>query len=555
MQYLIVRRASPDIAEQLTRLANLGFHRRKEMMSVTIDCNADQRARHLVAFVVQIVSSVFVIMVTVCTAGHAAELDGQWPADKARQWYDQQPWLVGCNFLPSTAINDIEMWQAETFDAKTIDRELGWAQDLGFNTVRVFINYVVWKADPDGLKDRMNQFLAIADRHGLKSMVILLDDCFRQTPKVGKQPDPIPGVANSQWFASPGQRMVQDTAAWVDLERYVKDIVSTFGHDRRLVVWDLYNEPSQSLPLVEAVFRWARQIGPDQPLTSCVYGGKCDPKRIAEISDVISFHGYGPLPVIGKTVHELGAYGRPVLCTEWLRRPNSRFETHLPFLKQHKIGAWNWGLVAGRTQTYFPWDSVKDALEPTVWCHDLLRSDGTPFSPREVRFIRVTTGMLPPSAMPATKVLVPTAQKDPVAWRYTLEKPADNWCQRDFDDGAWKVGLAPFGKEQASIARKPNTIWTGSDIWLRREVELPYGEYSDLSLDIHYDEEPEVFVDGILAWKARRFNAAYESFEIGLAAAAVLRTTGKHVLAVHCRQTEGGQYIDVGITGTLKMAP
>lgn len=151
--------------------------------------------------------------------------------------------------------------------------------------------------------------------------------------------------------------MVNDTRTWDDLERYVKDMVKTFAHDRRIVVWDLYNEPSRSLPLVEAAFRWARQAGPDQPLTTCVYGGSCDPKRLAEISDVVSFHCYGPLADMKKAVEELAAAKRPLLCTEWMCRPNSRFETHLPYLKEHKVGAWSWGLVAGRTQTYFPWGS------------------------------------------------------------------------------------------------------------------------------------------------------------------------------------------------------
>jgi hypothetical protein len=332
------------------------------------------------------------VLLTLSMAVRAADVAGRWPADKAREWYEKQPWLIGCNFLPSTAVNDVEMWQAETFDPKTIERELGWAHGLGFNTVRVFVNYVVWKADAEGLKKRLDQFLAIADRQGVKTVVILLDDCFKQNPHAGKQDEPIPGVHNSQWVASPGARMVDDTRTWDDLERYVKDMVKTFAHDRRIVVWDLYNEPSRSLPLVEAAFRWARQAGPDQPLTTCVYGGSCDPKRLAEISDVVSFHCYGPLADMKKAVEQLAAAKRPLLCTEWMCRPNSRFETHLPYLKEHKVGAWSWGLVAGRTQTYFPWGSPQGAAEPKLWFHDIFRADGTPFDAGEVRCIRMATG-------------------------------------------------------------------------------------------------------------------------------------------------------------------
>jgi hypothetical protein len=326
-------------------------------------------------------------------ATRADDASDRWPVAKAWHWYAQQPWLVGCNFLPSTAVNDVEMWQAETFDAHSIDRELGWAQGLGFNAVRVFINYVVWKADPAGLKRRLDQFLAIADRHGIKTLVILLDDCFKQNPHVGKQDDPIPGVHNSQWVASPGKRMVQDAGRWGDLEQYVSGIIGRFAGDRRVLAWELYNEPTQSLPLVEAAFRWARQARPSQPVTATLFGPVEMQRRILDLSDVVSFHQYGPLPALKATVAKLQEQGRPLLCTEWMARKNgSRFETHLPFFKQQKIGCWNWGFVAGRTQTFFPWGSKPGAVEPALWFHDILHGNGTPYDDRETATIRLLTG-------------------------------------------------------------------------------------------------------------------------------------------------------------------
>ena len=327
---------------------------------------------------------------------YAADAPERWTAAKANEWYASQPWLVGCNFLPSTAVNDVEMWQAESFDAATIERELGWAHDLGFNTVRVFLNYVVWDADADGLKKRFDRFLAIADKQGIRVMPILFDDCFKPEPRVGKQDEPVPGVHNSQWVCSPGVRRVADKSSWPMLEKYVKDMVGTFGQDRRVVIWDLYNEPAKtSLPLVEATFRWAREAGHVQPLTSCVYGGQADPKRMGEISDVISFHEYSSLANTKNVVGQLLALGRPVIVTEWMARTrDSRFETHLPFFKENKIACWNWGFVAGRTQTYFPWGSkpAPGATEPKLWFHDILRKDGTPFNAQEVQYIKVTTG-------------------------------------------------------------------------------------------------------------------------------------------------------------------
>ena len=150
------------------------------------------------------------IAVTLATrAAAAADINpaqGQWTAAKANEWYGRQPWLVGCNFLPSTAVNDVEMWQKDTFDPATIDRELGWAKQLGFNSIRVFLNFVVWQDDAAGLKQRFDQFLGIAQKHGLLVMPILFDDCnfADRQARSGKQPDPEPGVHNSQWVSSPG---------------------------------------------------------------------------------------------------------------------------------------------------------------------------------------------------------------------------------------------------------------------------------------------------------------------------------------------------------------
>ena len=481
------------------------------------------------------------------SASNAAAVPGQWPVNKAWAWYGRQPWLVGCNFLPSTAVNDVEMWQKESFDPHTIERELNWAQDLGFNTVRVFVNYVVWEADPAGFKETLKRFLEIADRHGISTLVILLDDCFKSEPRVGKQEDPEPGVHNSQWVQSPGVKRRGDRAAWPKLEQYVKDVVAAFASDKRVLAWELYNEPSVSLPLVEAAFQWAHEAKPSQPVTTTIYGDPAMQKRIIELSDVLCFHNYGPLPGVKAEVANLSSHGRPILCTEWMARgAGSRFPTHLPYFKENKIACWNWGLVAGRTQTYFPWGSPQGAPEPKLWHHDILRADGTPFNAREAKSIKVTTGKLPPSAILQRQVLVPTAEKAPVPWRYTLEKPAGDWFKPDFNDAAWKPGAAPFGTEEPPFARKPNTVWTSADLWLRREFEMPAGRFTDLALLLHYDEDATVYINGVLAVKVGGFNAAYESFDMLPEAQAALKP-GKNVMAAHCHQTGGGQYLDVGI--------
>ena len=475
---------------------------------------------------------------------------GRWPASKAWAWYESRPWPVGCNFLPSTAVNDVEMWQKDTFDPATIDRELGWAEDLGFNSVRVFVNFVVWKDDAAGLKDRFGRFLALADRHGISTMPILFDDCFKPEPRAGKQDDPVPGVHNSQWVCSPGEKRVKDAGSWGDLESYVKGMVGAFGADRRVILWDLYNEPVHSIALVESTFRWAREAKASQPLTTCLFGGAGMPERIAAQSDIISFHNYDGLASLKGTVERLRSHGRPIICTEWMARTaGSRFPTHLPFFKEGKIGCWSWGLVAGRIQTYYPWGSPEGAPEPATWFHDILRKDGSPFSAREARAIRIITGRLKGS-IPESREIVATARKAAVEWRYTMVKPAEGWFRPGFDDGSWSLGPAPFGSEEPAIDRHPRTPWKGSDIWLRRAFEMPAGAFDDLWLLLHHDEDTEVYIDGILAAKAGGYNAAYEPFDLESAARAAL-TPGRHVMAVHCHQTTGGQYIDVGIEGTV----
>ena len=332
----------------------------------------------------------------------SAAAAARWSAAKAEAWQAKQPWLFGFNFVPSTAVNDTEMWQAETFDIKTMDRELAWAEGLGYNSCRVFLQYIVWQQDPAGFKQRFERFLALAASHGLSVMPVLFDDCAfdaNRDPYLGKQDDPLPGTSNARWVPSPGLKRVTDKAAWPELEKYVKDLVGSFKNDRRIVLWDLYNEPgnsgmgNQSLPLVEAAFDWARQAAAEQPLTVGVWGGtkELSDKQI-ELSDVVSYHFYGDHAGMLRRIAWAKLDGRPVICTEWMARTlGAKYETELPLLKDEKVGCYNWGLVNGRTQCQYPWGSPKDAPEPKVWFHDLLHRDGSPKNSEEIAFIRKFT--------------------------------------------------------------------------------------------------------------------------------------------------------------------
>jgi hypothetical protein len=328
---------------------------------------------------------------------HAGETT--WPASKANTWYREQAWLVGANFLPSTAINQLEMWQADTFDAATIDRELGWAEGIGMSVMRVYLHDLAWKADPSGFKKRMGEFLTIAARHRIKILFTIFDDCWNPDARVGKQPEPRPGVHNSGWVRSPSKAVHDDPSQWGYLEAYVKDVLGTFRDDRRILMWDLYNEPGNSdynlgsLPLLKQVFAWAWSIRPSQPLTSATW---YDNKTLSDFqlanSDVITFHNYSDVASLERELQEKTKLGRPVICSEYMARTNnSRFETHLPVLKRYGVGAVNWGLVSGKSNTIFPWGSKPGSPEPAVWFHDIFRRDGAPYDPKEVALIRELT--------------------------------------------------------------------------------------------------------------------------------------------------------------------
>jgi Cellulase (glycosyl hydrolase family 5) len=341
----------------------------------------------------------------------------RWSPQQASDWNARQPWLVGSNYLPAYAINELEMWQPQTFDSKRIDIELGWAQSLGFNVMRVFLHDLPWQQDAAGFRKRMDTFLSIAEKHHIRILFVLFDSCWDPSPRVGKQHAPRPGVHNSGWVQSPGAKALSDPSQYSRLEAYVKGVVGAFASDPRVLGWDVWNEPdndnassyaSSELPnkaqlvlaLLPKVFAWAREAGAIQPLTSGVWKGDwSSPEKLTAMekiqldqSDVISFHNYAPPEDFQKHVQWLEPYGRPLLCTEYMARPTgSTFEAILPVAEKDHVAAINWGFVAGKSQTYLPWDSWQKPYvdaPPKVWFHDIFRTDGTPYNQQEVNFLR-----------------------------------------------------------------------------------------------------------------------------------------------------------------------
>jgi len=326
-----------------------------------------------------------------------------WSPEKAREWAKDMPWLRGSDFIPSSAINQLEMWQAETFDTSTIDRELGWAEKIGFNCMRVYLHHLAWEIDSAGFKQRINKYLSISSSHNIKTVFVIFDDCWNPVYNAGKQPDPKPGVHNSGWVKDPGELIYTNPSIVILLERYVKDLLRSFSSDTRILAWDLYNEPGNSdhgrssMPLLKAVFKWSREINPSQPLTCGIWNGTLKEFNSFQVlnSDIISYHNYSEPVDHQKMIDTLKLYNRPMICTEYMaRRNNSLFSNIMPILKAQNIGAINWGFVSGKTNTKYAWDTpMPDGSEPALWFHDIFRKDGSPYKQEEINIIKGLTGI------------------------------------------------------------------------------------------------------------------------------------------------------------------
>ena len=373
----------------------------------------------------------------------------RWSEKRIWDWYDNLPWLVGTNFITSSSINQLEFWQEKTFDVSLIEKELKFSASIGMNTHRVFLHDLLWQQDSIGFLERINKFLEISDRNEIKTLFVFFDDVWHPLPKLGKQPKAIPNVHNSGWVQSPGARILYDTLNHDKLESYIKGVVSKFANDSRIIGWDLYNEPGQKgiashniskertielyrkigveitednysnydlnridpkdkkqvyTLLFKKTVKWVREINPSQPITIGIYEWDVkwdDKNNLSELnkyilnnSDIISFHSYGSKNEVLRRVNELENYNRPLLCTEYIAREyQNTFENILPIFNNNKIGAYNWGLVSGKTNTIYPWKSWDSTYTrpPKKWHHDIFYRDGNPYSSDEIEFIKSLT--------------------------------------------------------------------------------------------------------------------------------------------------------------------
>ncbi len=322
---------------------------------------------------------------------------GMWSPEKAWTWYKSKPWIVGWNYTPTTCVNATEWWQDEKkVSDSTIHRELKLGQQLGYNSVIVYLQYLVWLKDSAYCKERFSKFLALADQHNMTvtptffddvNFICSGDDCGNS--HLGDQGEPNAGKLMSQWGASPGPKYVLDANQRPNFKRYVQDFIKTFGQDKRILMWNMYNEPSNSgigsrtYPLVELAFVWAREIGCSQPLTVSDWTAQNNAWPY-NLSDICSFHGYMNNGSLVNLINKLRATQRPIICTEWLARgnPGTNILIDLPMFKRLGVGAIQWSLINGRMHCERSWSNFGSYNNP--WFHDVLYNDGKPYKAEEV---------------------------------------------------------------------------------------------------------------------------------------------------------------------------
>ena len=379
------------------------------------------------------------------TASASAARTAPWTKERAWKWYDAQPWIRGCNYMPASAANHLELWQSYGSEERfaEVEREMALAERAGFNTMRVILakwGFSVWYHDHDGFMRNFERTLAVFARHGIRAIVVLGNDCSRpkelwELPKLGPQSWDLGyhgGRKKSETASYPdavGYTMLDDPVLRPKFFEMCEELVGKYAQDDRILLWNVWNEPGQSnrgektVVDMRELFGRLWKIDPKQPLAADLFWGDYGmgpghanewawqgtptghklgflraQKLAGELSDIISYHCYDAYAFQVRLIRELkDFYGRPLVNTEWLARcRHCNVEELYPLYYLERIGAVNWGLVAGAYQTYEPWEGMWEEVERgggkgydlTKWFHDLYRPSHRPYDPREIDLIR-----------------------------------------------------------------------------------------------------------------------------------------------------------------------
>ena len=386
----------------------------------------------------------FVLAAALAATSLFAARNAPWPKEKAWEWYNAQPWMRGCNYMPASAANRVDQWQEMGSEERfaEMETELKLAQSIGFNTMRIIIEeqgfavwcaehdgfmFAVWCAEHDGFMARLERMLALLDKYGMRMILVLGNDCSRPKeiwsfPKTGPQPCDWGyhgGRKRSQHGSFPGAvgyTCVDDPELREKFFAMCEEVMTKYRTDRRIAFWNIWNEPGngnrrkpEHVALIRRLFELAWKIDPVQPLAADVWAGHygMSPKDAnksqvlaGELSDIISYHCYGDYEAQVRILSKLKRhYGRPLVNTEWLARiKHNDVFTAYPLYFIEGVGCTCWGFVAGKYQTYEPWESMWRQVEDgkpeaekydfTKWFHDLYRPSLRPYDPKEIGLIK-----------------------------------------------------------------------------------------------------------------------------------------------------------------------
>ena len=360
-----------------------------------------------------------------------AERQGPWTKERAWEWYRAQPWIRGCNYMPASCANRVDQWQELGCEERfaEMDRELAVAESIGFNTLRILVElqgFGVWLEEHDGFMDRFERALQIMASHKMRAIVVLGNDCMRpksiwQLPKPGPQTYDIGyhgGRKQSQHGSFPGEighSQVDDPELKPKFFRMCEELLTKYRDDDRILFWNLWNEPGAanrgevSVQPMKELFELAWRIDPKQPLAADLWAGDYGTNEKAKnqaqvwagrLSDIVSYHCYGDYERQVRVIRLLRKrYARPMVNTEWLARTiNNDVFTSYPLFYIEGIGCTCWGFVAGKYQTYEPWEYMWKEVEKgtersksydmTKWFHDLYRPSLRPYDPKEIDLIK-----------------------------------------------------------------------------------------------------------------------------------------------------------------------
>jgi hypothetical protein len=331
-----------------------------------------------------------------------------------------------------------------------------------------------------------------------------------------------------------------ESARQYELE--LKRMIDGLHNHPCVVMWVVFNEGWGQFDTAR-ITAWTKKYDPTR-LVNCASGW--NDRNVGDVHDIHVYPGPGAPPLSSKRAGVLGEFGGLGLGVDghtWTKKTwGYRGATSKADLtrKYERLLEATWKLHQERGLCAAVYTQITDVESEA---NGLLTYDRAVIKVELERIAAVNRGDF--SRVPIVETVVPTSQKEGQRWRYTLKRPGKEWFKADFDDSKWKEGTGGFGTKgtPGAVVR---TVWKTNDIWVRRTFELAKGPFDDLLLQVHHDEDAKVYLNGVLALETKGYITDYQEFPIRPEAKAALRP-GKNVIAIHCKQTGGGQYIDAGL--------